>query len=114
MNKLKILKWCIATSLIVVALIFVNTALFNYWNTGLADAREFSWNERSQHNLMWAFSCILFAIVFIKNTQSKVKVWLAVAALSISITPFINEFFHSDTCLDSGGSWNYSKYVCDY
>ncbi|MCF6457324.1 hypothetical protein [Pseudoalteromonas sp. MMG024] len=114
MNKLKILKWCIATSLVVTALIFVNTAFFNYWTISLPDKSKFAWNEHSKHNLMWAASCTLFAVIIIKKSHNKFKVWLAVAAITLSVTPFLNEFLHSDTCLDSGGSWNYSKYTCDY
>ncbi|MBQ4892145.1 hypothetical protein J8L86_20025 [Shewanella sp. MMG014] len=113
MNLIKILKWSSITFLILVALLYLNSSIYSFWVSSFPEKNTLGWAERGIRHFIWAISALIVAFILIKKLQLKVKRYLIAIAVILLLAPELHEFMYSDQCLDSGGSWDYSKYLCE-
>ena len=116
----KIIRIIIPLILLVVAVLYINSAFFSAWVSGGPpnDYPE-AWAYRSLRHLFYSVGFIILAITTFltlkpKAKKTKIKCIIGVlVALCLFTTPHIKKFLEIDDCLDQGGRWNEEFHRCE-
>lgn len=77
------------------------------------DENVVGWKERALRHLLWAIAFLVLAISLKRNSSASLIVILLASAIISFAYPEARELLYIDKCLDSGGRWNYDKYLCE-
>jgi hypothetical protein len=116
----KFLRITIPIALIIVSLIYINSAFYSSWvSGGPPNNYPEAWAYRSFRHFFYGIGFVVFAITFFlatkpiaKNIVAKCIIGSAVA-LSLFATPHIDKFIDIDSCLDRGGRWSEVYHKCE-
>jgi len=116
----KILRILIPIILIVVAIIYLNSAFFSAWVSG-GPPNDFpeAWAYRSFSHFYYGFGFMVFAFTIfftLKPNATRIKskfVLGLVLAITLFAIPHIKNFMEVDSCLDQGGRWNEVYQRCE-
>ena len=116
----KILRITIPIILIVVAIIYFNSAFFSAWISGGPpnDYPE-AWAYRSFKHFYYGLGFIVFAItlfIALKPNAKRIKTECVIGlvlAFILFTTPQVKNFIKIDSCLDQGVRWNENYHKCE-
>jgi hypothetical protein len=103
----------------VLALLFLNSALYSAWAAGGPPAQfKAAWEHRALQQFCRAMAFVLFAsTVFCSLTLPlrirPLRLIVAVLGVALLLVPAAHEFMLVDACLDSGGRWGGATFVCE-
>ena len=115
-------KWVLASICIVLGLLYLNGAASSWWvSWGPPTEYPEAWSQRAIVKLGYAIALFSTApMVFIAFKQnfnlksSRYKYcWVFIVIIVLSF-PSIRNFLLTDSCLDSGGSWQSTHFKCQY
>lgn len=116
-----IIRWCLTVSLIVLALLYLNSTGASFWAAGGPPTKyPRAWEQRGISHFCYSIASMVTAVMLyigLKNNynwkKSKLKyIWVILLLLSLGY-PKARESMLIDKCLDSGGKWNYEYFECN-
>ena len=120
-NKLVrlIIGWGGLVGAIIIAALHLNSSIYSAWVSG-GPPNEYpeAWAHRALMHLCLSGALLLAGVAIFRVARSfpsvgGVSIAFGVAALLLASTPYVRAFLDSDSCLDSGGRWNYAEYRCE-
>ena len=119
---LKIGKWLTPTICMVFGFLYLNGAASSWWSSwGPPTSSPESWQQRAIYQLGYAVALfvtapmffIAFSNKFNLNTSNYKFWWVLIIVVALSY-PYIRVFILTDSCLDSGGSWQTTQFRCQH
>ena len=114
-----IIRWGGLIGAIIMAALYLNSSIYSAWVSG-GPPNEYpeAWAHRALMHLCFSGAFLLAGVAIFRVAGSfpsvgRISFALGVAALLIASTPYVRALLDSDSCLDSGGRWNYEEYRCE-
>ena len=112
------IKWLVLIAFIVVALLYLNGAIYSAWvSGGPPNPYPTGWSRRATGQLCFALAAVSFGLGLFKGIHTfpgatKKSAALIVLGALLALAPYIGRFALIDGCLDRGGSWNREALQC--
>jgi hypothetical protein len=113
-----VVRWTLLVSGFLVALLYLNSAAYNAWASGVPPRTIPAWwlHRAAAHLCYAGVSLATGLAAFLAIRAGRLtRASLVVAALAAGLlaTPYVRELWLVDACLDSGGRWNASAFACE-
>jgi hypothetical protein len=111
-------RWTILLVALLVAAIYLNSALFSVWVAGGPPTPyPEAWAHRALVHACTAGALVLAGIAAFRGIGAfprigSIPLLLGLAALAVLAFPRFREFLLIDSCLDSGGRWEEAAFQC--
>lgn len=111
-------RWLVLTAFIIVALLYLNSAIYSAWvSGGPPNPNPIGWSRRAIGHLCFALAAVSFGLGLFKGIQTfpgatKGSAAFIVLGALLIIGPYIGRLELSDSCMDRGGSWNRGTLQC--
>jgi len=114
----RLIKWLVLIAFIVVALLYLNSSIYNAWvSGGPPNPYPPGWSRRAIGHLCFAAASLSFGLGLFKGIQTFPRatngtaVFIVLGAL-LALSPYIGRFVSIDNCMDRGESWNRETLQC--
>lgn len=114
----RMIKWLVLFVFIMVALFYLNSAIYSAWfSEGSPNPYPSGWSRQAAEQLCYAFASLSFGLGLFKGIQTFPGATSGSAALIVlgallALGPYVGRFVLIDKCLDRGGSWNREIVQC--
>jgi hypothetical protein len=114
----RLLGWLVLTAFIIVALLYLNSAVYSAWvSAGQPDPYQAGWYRRASGYLCNALAALSFGLGLFNGIRTFPRATAGSAAFIVLgamlvLAPYIGRFVLIDNCLDRGESWNRETLQC--
>ena len=114
----RLAKWLALIAFIIVALLYLNSAIYSAWvSGGPPNPYPLGWSRRAAGQLCFALAALSFGVGLFNGIQTFPRATKGSAAFIVlgallALGPYIGRFVLIDSCLDRGGSWNRETLQC--